>query len=344
MHQILHIFRKDVRHHWPDILLALGILAAYAWNQPGEWHPRDPRSQISHEMILRYLPFMVMLAWSFLIARAVLTEPLVGDRQFWVTKPYEWQKLLIAKLLLVAVFVSIPLFAAQLFLLSEAGFSPAPHITDLLLIQIWWIILLLLPLATLATLTSNLAQLVLTILGIFVLLIGIAILNTRIRYAGSIPAHWLPGWIEPAILLGTAAAVVVLQYARRKTLRSRLFLIGAVFIALVISTVRKQPAFSPEPYLQSSAREQSVLQISLDPSVFDRGNAPFENNKVPVRLPVLVSGIAQDGAASLDGAMIEIEAGEMRWNSGWFRTILYFLPTQNRSELLLPSTSRFSSA
>jgi hypothetical protein len=334
MHQILHIFRKDVRHHWPDILLALGILAAYAWNQPGEWHPRDPRSQISHEMILRYLPFMVMLAWSFLIARAVLTEPLVGDRQFWVTKPYEWQKLLIAKLLLVAVFVSIPLFAAQLFLLSEAGFSPAPHITDLLLIQIWWIILLLLPLATLATLTSNLAQLVLTILGIFVLLIGIAILNTRIRYAGSIPAHWLPGWIEPAILLGTAAAVVVLQYARRKTLRSRLFLIGAVAAALLISTVRKQPAFSLQRYPRSSAGEQLPLQVGFDPSVADRGSAALmENNKVPVRIPLLLSGIPQNGAASVDGAMVEIEAADTRWNSGWFRIPMHFLPTQDKSQL-----------
>ena len=147
MHQILHIFRKDLRHHWPDILLALGILAAYAWNAPAEWHSSDPRGQILQQMMRSWLPFIVMLAWSFLIARVVLAEPLVGDRQFWVTKPYEWQKLLVTKSVLVVVFINLPLFAMQVLLLSKAGFSPAPHIADLLLVEMWWVILLILPLS-----------------------------------------------------------------------------------------------------------------------------------------------------------------------------------------------------
>ena len=135
-------------------------------------------------------------------------------------------------------------------------------------------------------------------------------------------------------MLGTAAVVVVLQYARRRTRRSRLLLIGAAVLALMISAIRKQPPFSPELYPESSAHEQSPVQVSFDPVAFDRGSIPFEKNKISVRLPVLVSGIAQDGAASLDGAMVDIEAGGMRWNSGWFGTRLYFLPTQNKSELL----------
>jgi hypothetical protein len=334
MNQILHIFRKDLRHHWPDIVVALAVLAAYTWSQPGEWHPSDPRSQILREMVARNLPFVVMLAWSFLIARIVLGEPLVGDRQFWVTKPYEWHKLLIAKLLLVAVFVSLPLFAAQVFLLSKAGFSPAPHITDLLLVQVWWVMLLILPVTTLGTLSANIAQLLLTVLGILVFVIGFAILNSRFRYGGSIPAQWLPGWIEPVLLLTVATAVVLLQYSRRRTLRSRWLLISAVILAAAISTIRKQPPFSPEPYPQSSAGEQLPLQVSFDPSITDRGSAPFENNKVPVRVPLHVSGIPQNGAASVNGAMVEIETGDARWNSGWFRSPMYFLPTQTKSELM----------
>src|SRR5262249_27369394 len=156
------------------------------------------------------------------------------DRQFWVTRPYEWHKLLIAKLLLVLVFVSLPLFAAQVLLLSRAGFSPAPHMAELLLVQIWWVMLLILPVTTLAALSSNIAQFLLAVLGILIFVIGFAILNSRLRYEGLIPAQWLPGLIEPALLITAATAVVVLQYARRRTLRSRLLVVSAVLIAIAI--------------------------------------------------------------------------------------------------------------
>jgi hypothetical protein len=37
MSQIIHIFRKDVRHHWPEILLSLSLLVTFAIQQPREW-------------------------------------------------------------------------------------------------------------------------------------------------------------------------------------------------------------------------------------------------------------------------------------------------------------------
>lgn len=39
----------------------------------------------------------LILFWVFLTLRVVHGETLVGDRQWWVTKPYEWWKLLLAK-------------------------------------------------------------------------------------------------------------------------------------------------------------------------------------------------------------------------------------------------------
>lgn len=332
MQQILHIFRKDLRRHWPDILVALAILATYAWDQPAEWHPQDLSSQALHEMLRSYLPFIVMLAWSLLIARVLLTEPLVGDRQFWVTRPYQWHKLLITKSLLVAAFINLPLFVAQIFLLSKAGFSPAAHIPDLLLIQGWWVILLILPVATLATLTPNLAQFLLTVLGILVSMIGMAILSSRFRYAGSIPARWLPEWIAPLLLLAAAITVVFLQYARRRTVQSRLILIGAVVVALILSAVRKQPAFSVQPYPVSSSGEQVPVQVNFTPSKINQEIYYFEKDKVPLRIPLGFYGVAENGAASVDGAMLDVEAAGTHWNSGWFRTYWPVLPTQTDSE------------
>jgi hypothetical protein len=37
MRQILHIFRKDARHHWPEILISLALLVVYAALQPRTW-------------------------------------------------------------------------------------------------------------------------------------------------------------------------------------------------------------------------------------------------------------------------------------------------------------------
>src|SRR5262249_40958698 len=167
-----------------------------------------------------------------------------------------------------------------------------------------------------------------------IFVIGFAILNSRLRYEGLIPAQWLPGLIEPALLITAATAVVVLQYARRRTLRSQLLVVSAVLIAIAISTIRKQPPFSPDLYPQASAGERLPVQVSLDTELNEQRSAPFEKNKVPVWIPLLVSGIASDGAASLDGAMVDIEAAGMSWNSGWFRTYQYFLPIQGKSQFM----------
>ena len=63
------------------------------------------------------------IGWFLLIVRVVHEEVLASDRQFWVTRPYEWKKLLAAKVLFLVVFVNLPLFIVQMVLLSKAGFQ-----------------------------------------------------------------------------------------------------------------------------------------------------------------------------------------------------------------------------
>ena len=103
MSQILHIFRKDVRHHWPEILLSLALLIAFAFEQPRTWTGQPIENRFL-SFLLGFLPALMVLSWGFLIVRVVQGETLVGDRQFWVTRPYEWPKLLLAKLLFVFLF------------------------------------------------------------------------------------------------------------------------------------------------------------------------------------------------------------------------------------------------
>ncbi len=89
MNQILHIFRKDVRHRWIEIVVSLALLVAHAWHVAHQWNVPSPDFDLTSSL-WGALAFFVPASWCFLVIRAVQEESLVGDRQFWVTRPYEW--------------------------------------------------------------------------------------------------------------------------------------------------------------------------------------------------------------------------------------------------------------
>ena len=75
---------------------------------------------------------LVPVSWWLLISRAVHAEALVGDRQFWITRPYEWKSLLAAKLLFLAIYIYASILLAQCALLRAAGFHPLSYMPGLL--------------------------------------------------------------------------------------------------------------------------------------------------------------------------------------------------------------------
>ena len=64
------------------------------------------------------------IAWVVLISRLVHDEELVGDRQFWITRPYTWYSLLGSKLLALIVLIGLPLVIMQIWLVHHAGMYP----------------------------------------------------------------------------------------------------------------------------------------------------------------------------------------------------------------------------
>ena len=89
MSQTLHIFRKDIRHHWPEILVSLLLLAAFVWHERAEWSGNFPSFSLL-QILFSFVDTLLPLSWCLMIVRLVHEESLVGDRQFWVTRPYEW--------------------------------------------------------------------------------------------------------------------------------------------------------------------------------------------------------------------------------------------------------------
>ena len=333
MDQVVHIFRKDVRRHWREIALSLAVLALFAWNEPSKWVPRPFRASAFREMFSGWLAPLVTISWLLLILRVVHAESLVGDRQFWVTRPYEWKKLLAAKTLFLLTFINVPLLAAQVFLLWKAGFASSRFMTGLLWVQLMWMVILLMPMTTLATVTSSFGQSVLVVLGILVSLIGLAALSSDTPNRGLAIARWIPEWLPPAVLLSVFVAVIVSQYARRRTTKSRLLAVGAAAAVLVMMEVKPPEAFTAEGFLRPSPGQELPVQLSFDPTKPSAAEGPPMKDKVQIRIPLLVSGIAQNSAVSIDGTMIDIEAsGVPHWSSGWIRSFSNLLPTQPVTE------------
>ena len=53
MNQALHIFGKDTRHLWWEILVSLALTAAYLWVAPSEWrHSMFEADALAAEMQL----------------------------------------------------------------------------------------------------------------------------------------------------------------------------------------------------------------------------------------------------------------------------------------------------
>jgi hypothetical protein len=341
--QIVHIFRKDIRRHWREIALSLATLAAFAWNEPSLWGPQRVDEYPVRLIFSGWYTPMVLIGWSLLIVRVVHEEPLVGDRQFWVTRPYDWKKLLTAKALFLVFFFNLPLFIVQMVLLSKAGFRPTGYLTGLLYVQLLWILTLILPLITLATITSTLVQAILVVLGILLGQTAVAALFSVHAIHRLTVANWIPVWLPPTINVCAYAVIVfvlVWQYARRRTQQSRLLLIAAAAAVLLVPSPPK--SFPASEYPPPSAGQYQPVQFAFDPARPNFEGTRPDKNKVRIRIPLLISGIAQSSAGNIDGTTVEIEApGGMRWNSGWLRSSDVLLPELPSIDVLFSVDSTF---
>src|SRR5579863_10228705 len=248
MNQVLHIFRKDVRHLWREIAASLALLLAFAWLDIRSWsRPYGAVATgisvlLSGEMLPGLVNFLLPVSWIFLIVRVVQGESLVGDRQFWVTRPYDWKQLLAAKTLFVLAFVNFPFFLADAFLLARAGFHPTHYLSGLLWLQLMWVLLLFVWLTALATVTNSIAQMLLALLLIVLDMIGTSALSSVIRkaeFSGSIDQWW------GLVVIGVAVIIILMQYSRRRTALSRWMIVGVCALLTLIS-VASSRATSPD--------------------------------------------------------------------------------------------------
>jgi hypothetical protein len=290
MHRIRAIFLKDARHLWPQVALLLCLMALAAILDPTYSRTRVPYYD--------FLPLLMLPLGCWLVIVSVIhEEKLPGDRQYWLTRPYCWKELLTAKLLFVAVFVNLPLLLCHAAVFVLVKIPIADQIASLLWRQVFFTAFYVLPVAALASVTRSIGRMIAAALlgGVGVWLSESAfVLLTRRPLMVHEGTHEATVF-RAAILAAGASAVLVLQYARRRThLAAGLAATCAVALLLPVFL---GPAFGS----RSPAGGQPVrLSLGLDP---DRqaGAVPGVDPdlltlEVPVRLNRVPEGVLLDRA------------------------------------------------
>ncbi len=161
MRQALHIFRKDVRHLWPAILVIMTSTGLFTWM--GAYSvPVIRQGSSTLDIYNGLIQILMPLGWGYLIAAAIHQEVLPGHQQFWLTRPYSWKSLLAAKGLFILAFVNVPMLLADCVILQIQGFHMTSYWINLVCWQLLFTVVWLLPLAALAAITKNLRQFFLT--------------------------------------------------------------------------------------------------------------------------------------------------------------------------------------
>lgn len=317
LNQVWNIFRKDVRHQWIEILISLVLLVGFARAQMVEWS-RTFNGAIAfgvggmiYGIVGGLAVPLLPLSWMFLIVRAVHAESLAGDRQFWVTRPYDWKQLLAAKILFVVVFVNVPFFLSHVFLVYKAGFHPTHYLAGLLWLQLFWMFILLLPTAALAAVTRNVGHMLLALLFVGVFTTAYSMLTAAVPNSSFSDSA---GFVDIPLNIVAAIAVVLLQYSLRRTAQSRSLIAGlaiALILILVATPYRRLIARAYPP-----AENSFPLQLSLT-------KAPTEihytqRNQVPITIQFLISGLPQNSFVKLNGYMLTLRnSSGQYWDSHW---------------------------
>lgn len=337
MSKILHIFRKDIRRHWPELLISLALLAFYTRRELYFWQTSLQYDAISPFYFLlsgRNIAFFLVLSWAFLILRVVHGETLVGDRQWWVSKPYIWWQLLLAKLSFIFVFVSVPLFHVQLLLLHHAGFSMLDNIGRLFLMQFTLPLIIIAFAFALASLTKNLAQALLGIgIVVVILIAGIWLDSVTSHMTGD--SSGVMDTLESLLLAGPLILVPVWQFARRRTWAARATIAACAGIATFLSLIPFGRSVEQSYPLLSLRDFPAQFSIPPIPKVSENPSGlPSFMTEAALSIPLNVSGVLPGSVVHINGLNVTVDSSDdVRWTRGWVGQYQQLWPGGQRQNL-----------
>lgn len=322
MNQALHIFLKDMRRFWAEIFLSLAITAVFVGIGAYLRGGTDDVHNVELGLLAGLLGVLVPVSWWVLITRAIHAERLVGDTQFWITRPYVWGSLLGSKLIFLAAFLFVPFFIAQLILLAEAGFAPLLYIPGLLFNLLLIAGIVILPLASIGAVTSSFVRMTLTILGIFLLFIAFTtVMALAFAKHGSGVSSRIGGNICFVVAVLVFATTIVLQYAWRRVWIARWLLIALPVVLIAILWAASNYDLSQMDRVYPLPQGGAPIQFSYSPDQQDSGTSSFQKSSrtmIPISIPLAETGVAERYAVLPDAVKVELKAPDgAHWESDW---------------------------
>jgi hypothetical protein len=320
MRLILHIFLKDLRRQRLEILGYCVSVVVWAWR---EIHPAAFEWLREREL----LPMLMFGLWFLITIRAVQGESLVGDKEWWPTRPFRWGQLLAAKTLLLATVLNGPLLVAQLYLLIHAEIPLTwALVPGLLILQGMFFLLLTFPAAVLASITASVVQWAMSIVGIF-----LAVTVTAWLPWGKLPKTLagqedVSSWATALLLLSCMTAALVWQYARRREWPARILLaIGLLSIPLgILFASTAQARWMAYPY----AGSVSSMKLAIKPA--ENGVREFDwTSGDEIKIPVVDPALGSDEAIQIEGYRLHLAGSGWQWESNWKNSghnLIFFNP------------------
>ncbi len=322
MMQLLHIFRKDVRHQWKDLAVYALLLLCFAVVTPQAWSGVSHSNSIVAGLVGILLKVQIPILWLVMIARLVHDECLVGDQQFWVTRPYGRGSLLGAKLLFVALCIVVPFVSMQWALVLRAGLNPLAAIPGLLQTLLYFVLIVWLPFLAVATVTRGVGS---AFLALLMTVVGWAMI--LISFSGDLVMRTLPLHLSAAVGFVAAVsltAVLVYQYSTLHTERSRVALLTVAAALLLWFCSFSSPGFVRP--VNAMIRHQhpmetgSPLRLVLDTSVgtdarqIDRTTP---KGLVALNLPLHLEGLESEARLRRESLMFTLDGANSHYETPW---------------------------
>jgi hypothetical protein len=331
MRLILHTLSKDFRRQWPEIVGFCVATALWAWR---EVYPLGFEWLRQRELS----PIVMFGLWILITIRAVQCESLVGDREWWPTRPYRWGQLLAAKALLLVIAVHGPLVGAQLFLLHHAQIPfELSLIPRLILLQGMFLLFVTFPTAVLASVTASLVQWVMAVVGLLV-----ALLVSSWLPWGALPTmlsgqESVARWATALMLVPVMIWALVWQYARRREWPARIALAGALAAIPIFVLVA-----STTPVRQMAYPQAGVSSMKLTVKSAENGIREFDWSEewrggYEIKIPIVAQTMANDEAIRIQGYRLVLGGSGWRWNSDWRNSahdLVFFDPDFEVDEFL----------
>jgi hypothetical protein len=305
MRRILALFRKDVRHLWPQAAAVSILMALAAVLDPTySGHPASFYDTLSG--------MALPLACFLLVLSVIHQEKLPGTRQYWLTRPYRWTELLASKVLFVAVFIHLPLAIYHVAVFAAVGVPIADHVQALLWRQFFFTAFYILPVAALAALTRSLGRALLLALAVVA---GVSLSAAAYLFLTRRPllhlqdANATTTLIRAVLLAAGVCALLGLQYARRRTA-----LAGWLAVAVALAVVGP-PSYGLASRRNGTPHPHASLVVDAAPNRNTDMRAPGDRDILAFDLPVRLVG-APSGAA-LDQPYLNLRIDVPGRRYGW---------------------------